>query len=214
MLVFGHTGITLGAAVLLAGVVSGSRFSKATEKEAVESSRRFSQIVPTLRKSPSHKASWLTSLVTRIDIRLLLVGSLLPDIIDKPVGQFFFRETFSNGRIFCHTLLFLVVVTIAGIYLYRRYSKTWLIAFSFGTLTHLILDQMWRTPQTLFWPLLGLTFERADITNWIPNIFHALLTDPVVYLPELVGAVILTWFVLVLVRRRQFYTFVKNGQVL
>ena len=149
----------------------------------------------------------------RVGIRFILVGSLLPDIIDKPVGQFFFGGTFSNGRIFCHTLLFLILVTVAGIYLYNHYNKTWLLAFSFGTMTHLIFDQMWRIPQTLFWPLLGFTFERIDISNWTPDIFHALLTDPVVYLPELVGAIILIWFVWLLLRSRKIYSFAKYGQV-
>jgi len=162
---------------------------------------------------PKCKASWLTYLSSRIDIRLLLIGSLLPDIIDKPVGHFFFRETFSSGRIFCHTLLFLILVAVSGIYLYRRYSKTWLLTLSFGTFTHLIFDQMWFSPRTLFWPLLGLSFERSDISNWIPNIFHALLTDPAVYLPELAGAVILIWFTWLLFRRREIFSFIKHGQV-
>ncbi|MFC1904416.1 metal-dependent hydrolase [Chloroflexota bacterium] len=206
MLVFGHTGITLGAAALVASTLGSSRLSKTTRNKAVKSSPHYSQVVQNC------KASWLTYLGSRIDIRLLLVGSILPDIIDKPIGQFFFRETFSNGRIFCHTLLFLILVTFAGIYLYGRYSKTWLIAFSFGTLTHLIFDQMWRTPRTLFWPLLGLTFEREDISNWILNIFHALFTNLGVYIPELVGAVIIIWFAWLLLCRGEIYSFIKYGQ--
>ena len=207
MLVLGHTGITLGAATLLAGVLGNSRCHETTRNEAIESTTHHPQVIP------NRKALWLTLLASRIDIRLLLVGSLLPDIIDKPVGQFFFRETFSNGRIICHTLLFLILVTIAGIYLYRRHSKSWLLPFSFGTFTHLIFDQMWLTPHTLFWPLLGLTFERSDISNWMPNIFRALLTDPVVYIPELVGVVILTCFAWWLFRRGNIHLFIKYGQV-
>jgi len=207
MLVFGHTGITLGAAALLAEVLANSRSSKATENEAEEPPSHHTQV------APRRKASWLTYLGSRIDIRLLLIGSLLPDIIDKPVGTFFFSETISSGRIFCHTLLFLILVAVSGIYLYKRYSKNWLLVFSFGTFTHLIFDQMWRTPRTLFWPLLGLAFERADISNWIPNIFHALLTDPVVYLPELVGAAILIWFTWLLFRRQKIFSFIKYGRV-
>ena len=207
MLVFGHAGITLGAAAFLAGVLENRRLSKTMGNEAEETPSHHSQV------APRRKTSWLTYLGSRIDIRLLLIGSLLPDIIDKPVGTFFFRETLSSGRIFCHTLLFLILVTVSGIYLYRRYSKTWLLTLSFGTFTHLIFDQMWCTPRTLFWPLLGLAFERADISNWIPNIFHALLTDPVVYLPELVGAVILIWFTWLLFRRQKICSFIKHGQI-
>ncbi len=207
MLVFGHMGITLGSATLLAGVLRNSRYRETTRNKAIESSSHHSQVVPNC------KALWFTPLGSRTDIRLLLIGSLLPDIIDKPVGYFFFREIFSNGRIFCHTLLFLILVTTAGIYLYRYHHKTWLLPFSFGTLTHLIFDQMWLTPRTLFWPLLGFTFERLDSSNWIPNIFHALLTNPMVYIPELVGAVILGWFAWLLFRRGEIHLFIKYGQV-
>lgn len=207
MLALGHAGITLGAAALLAEVLANSRSSKTIVNEAEAPPSHHSQV------APRHKASWLTYLSSRIDIRLLLIGSLLPDIIDKPVGTFFFRETLSNGRIFCHTLLFFILVTVSGIYLYRRYSKTWLLVFSFGTFTHLIFDQMWCTPRTLFWPLFGLSFERTDVSNWIPNIFHALLTNPVVYLPELVGAAILIWFTCLLFRRQKICSLIKHGQI-
>jgi hypothetical protein len=36
------------------------------------------------------------------DIRLLILGSLLPDLIDKPLGHIILPE--NNGRIFAHTL--------------------------------------------------------------------------------------------------------------
>ena len=199
MLIFGHTGITLGAAMLLNG--------------ALRERHRSSQEVSASSEARSDKASWLTSLGSYIDIRLLLIGSLLPDIIDKPVGQFFFRETFSHGRIFSHTLLFLILITLAGFYLYQRRNKGWLLVLSFGTFTHLILDQMWRAPQVLFWPLLGFAFERADLTDWASNIFRALLANPGVYVPELVGAAVLLWFGLVLVRRRTVCAFIRYGRV-
>jgi len=189
MLVFGHTGITLSATALLVNTLGNSRLSQTTSDDTTESSPSHSKAIP------NRKVSWLTYLGSRVDIRLLLVGSFLPDIIDKPVGQFFFRETFNNRRIFSHTLLFLVLITVPGIYLYRHYDKTWGLTFSFGTFTHLIFDQMLLTPRTLFWPLPGLAFERADISNWMPDKFHALLTDPIVYVPEPVGAIILIWFV-------------------
>lgn len=213
MLVFGHAGITLGTAVLLTGAVANSRFSKAMEKEVAEPCQHSSQVVPTMSDSPSCKTSWLISLTGYIDIRLLLIASLLPDIIDKPLGCFFFRETFTNGRIFCHTLLFLILITAAGFYLYKHHSKTWLLTLSFGTLTHLIFDQMWRTPQTLLWPLYGLTFGKIDITNLIPKMLYALITDPEVYVPELVGAAIITWFAWILLRERKTLFFIKYGRI-
>ena len=119
MLVFGHTGITLGAAVLLANLIPNRRFSQTAGNETVSPSTRSSNEPQAAGETSRRKNSWFASLGRRINIRLILVGSLLPDIIDKPVGMVFFRESFSNGRIFCHTLLFLIIIMIAGLYLYR-----------------------------------------------------------------------------------------------
>lgn len=183
MLLFAHTGITLGAAALIS------------------------------RTLGSNKKSWIASAGDYLDVRLLMIGSLLPDIIDKPIGQLLFRETLSNGRIFSHTILFLVLIIVVGLYLHQRHRKSWLLVLSFGAFTHLILDQMWRTPQTLFWPLFGFAFDRINLTEWLPNIFNRLLTDPELYIPELAGIAIILWFGIMLVFRKKTYTFIRHGQV-
>ena len=206
MLIFGHTGVTLGVALLLNGALARSYSLPTKENKS--------------SKHPEHSARAgvrllsFTSLGNRLDIRLLLIGSLLPDIIDKPLGQFFFRETFNNGRIFCHTLLFLILITLAGYYLYRNRRKAWLLVLSFGTFIHLIQDQMWLAHETLLWPIYGLAFEKIDLTRWTQNILYVLRTDPGTYVPEIVGAMILVAFVAMLVRRKRVYPFIKNGQVL
>ena len=188
MLVFGHAGITLGAATLIAGAMKYKR------------------------EPETGKISWFTSLSSYIDIRILLVGSLLPDIIDKPVGQYILRETFSYGRLFAHSLLFLIVVTAAGFYLYQRHKQVWLLTLSFGIFTHLILDSMWTTPRTLFWPFLGFTFDRAELTDWFLNIWHGLLTYPEVYIPELIGLLVILWFGILLIFRKRVGSFLKHGK--
>ena len=212
MFLFGHAGITLGAAALLANTFPKCCFSKTAGNEATEASSRSSKVTRTLSNLPGYKASWFASLGNCIDIRLLLIGSLLPDIIDKPIGTLLFRETFSSGRIFFHTLFTAILITLAGLYIYKRNRKTSLLAISFGTFTHLIFDQMWRTPRTLFWPIYGMAFDRADITDWIWNLLHVVGTDPQYYIPELVGAAILVWFTVVLVRKQKIVYFLKCGR--
>jgi len=213
MLIFGHTGITLAAAVLLNGTLAKAH----TLTSRVDRLRGQPQASPRMpsRQNSSDVGimSWLTSLANLIDVRLLLIGSLLPDIVDKPVGMFFFRDTFSSGRIFCHTLLFLIVITLGGLYLYWSRNKTWLLVLSFGTFTHLILDLMWLTPRTLLWPLYGFSFEKTNLTSWIQDMFHILLTRPTVCTPELVGAAIVIWFASLLVRKGKLYTFIRNGRL-
>lgn len=209
MLALGHSGLTLGAAVLLAEALRDKRLSQANPNRARESASPSSPVAST----PGNKISWLDALATSLDIRLLLIGSLLPDIIDKLVGQVFFRETFSNGRIFSHTLLFLILLTVVGLYFYRCQSQTWLLALAFGTLTHLIFDQMWHVPQTLFWPLFGLALVKIDLSRWIPGMFSALFTEPTVYVPELAGGAILIWFALTLLQRKKIYAFIRYGRI-
>lgn len=184
MFIFGHTGITLGVASLAANLLPGDR-----------------------------KISWFAALGSRLDIRWLLAGSLLPDIIDKPLGIYIFTDALSNGRIFSHTILFLLVVALAGIFMFRSLGKTQLLAVSFGVLTHLIFDQMWLAPRTLFWPVSGLAFDKEGTTDWIVRILQRLAIDPAVYIPECVGAVVLIIFTITLVKKREFFRFLKHGQV-
>lgn len=142
----------------------------------------------------------------------MLLGSLLPDLIDKPIGIYLFRATFESGRIFCHTLLFTILLALIGFYLYQRSGKTWLLALSFGTFTHLVLDQMWLYPHTLLWPTLGFIFDKTYPENWLEDIFYGLMVEPVVFVSELVGAAILIWFALALLRRKKLLAFIKYGQ--
>ena len=55
---------------------------------------------------------------TRRDLFLLVVGSLLPDIIDKPLGLILYHG-FGNGRLYAHTLLFNVSMLLI-ILIFRR----------------------------------------------------------------------------------------------
>jgi len=214
MLILGHTGITLGVGVLLNGALIKSGLLPISENNPSEGQRDSAQTPQGQGTSPSGRWSWLTSLGKRIDIRILLVGSLLPDIIDKPVGQLWLRETLNNGRIFCHTLLFLIIITLIGVYLYRTRHRNWLMVLSGGVFTHLIFDEMWLTLKTLFWPLYGLAFERLeDLTYWLSGVWYRLVTEPAVYIPEIIGVVILVWFTVALVKRRKLYSFLTSGQV-
>jgi hypothetical protein len=193
MLLLGHVGITLGAAVLLSSIIGNQDLPCTRENEVQKSSSRLSNIVQINSDSQDHKKSWLSSLITHLDIKPLIIGSLLPDIIDKPIGLYFLRKTFSSGRIFGHTLLFSTLATLAGIYSYRRYRKTQPLILSFGTITHLILDVMWHSPKTLFWPMKGHKFEKEDTSHWIERMFRKLRTESKIYVPELIGAVVLAW---------------------
>ena len=210
MLVFGHAGITLGAVTLINGIATGV----ISKRE-----RGYPELEPadiTLGKSfPSGLFSWFSRLSRRLDLRILLVGALLPDIIDKPLGHVFFREYLSSGRTFAHTLIFAVLITLGGLIIRYRTGKNWMLVLSLGTFIHLILDEMWLSQwhSTILWPLYGLEFPKADITDWTGNIWYTLLHEPSVYIPEIIGGVVIILFLWILLRNAKFTGFLKRGRL-
>lgn len=151
----------------------------------------------------------------RMDLRVLVVGAMLPDIVDKPLGQVILRDSVNNGRIFCHTLLFLIIITLVGLYLYRSRGRLWMLTLSFGTLVHLILDEMWLMPRTVLWPLYGWSFPKSELTvaEWTQALWEALFTDPVVYIAEIIGLIVLVCFAVVLLRKKKVRAFLRQGRV-
>ena len=138
-----------------------------------------------------------------------MVGSLVPDIIDKPISVFLT----GNGRAYAHTLALTVLVFIAAMIMYLRQRKTWLIAISGGMFTHLILDSMWLNPKTLLWPLYGRILPTAARINPLPTWLSALHTNTEVYVGEAVGFVVVLLFVLTLFRNGKFVSFLTRGKL-
>jgi hypothetical protein len=105
----------------------------------------------------------------KLPVRWVLVGTMLPDIIDKPIFFALSRCCSEDGweagkRGFAHTLVFLVLLAAAS---QARKSKA-LWALTAGTATHLALDVISKSTQgsatalgslrVLFWPLAGWSF--------------------------------------------------------
>jgi inner membrane protein len=132
----------------------------------------------------------------RADLLFVAIGSMLPDIIDKPVGEIVYG-TPSMGRIFAHTLLFLLL--LAGAALCTRDLR--LASLCGGVLVHLSLDFMWNSPVILFWPMLGgfPTAPYLDTLSYLQMLLLG-LGRPIVLLPELLG---LAYFIFLAVEKRQ-----------
>ena len=148
-----------------------------------------------------------------LDYRLVFLGSILPDLIDKPLGGLVFREALGSGRIYGHTLLFLLILFGAGIFFWSNYRKPWLLVLAGGVFFHQLLDGMWRVPQTMFWPALGWTFPKEAPEGWLLMWLKNLTTNPSFYLPELIGLLILISFGIELVYRGKLRRFIKTGRI-
>ncbi len=97
-----------------------------------------------------------------IDYRLVALGGLVPDLIDKPLSWVLFPGTFPDSHIYGHTLLLPLVLIIAGL-ITARSGDLRLLALGFGCLTHPLVDPVILYPRTLFWPLLGTDFPEPEI---------------------------------------------------
>jgi membrane-bound metal-dependent hydrolase YbcI (DUF457 family) len=125
-----------------------------------------------------------------VDLLFLAIGSMLPDLIDKPLGWMIYG-TPNMGRIFAHTLLFLLI--LAALALYSKDIR--IISLAAGVSIHLLLDFMWLSQVILFWPILG-SFPQApymDALSYMEMLLLA-LRKPWVLVPECLGLAYLIYF--------------------
>ena len=86
-----------------------------------------------------------------LDYRLLVVGALLPDLVDAPFG----------GARVAHTLVASVAVLAVVMLATRghRDARRRLLALPIGMFLHLLVDGMWARTATFWWPFFGGTFD-------------------------------------------------------
>jgi hypothetical protein len=130
----------------------------------------------------------------RMDVRLLIVGALLPGLIDAPVGVLWF-ESFRAVQLFGHSLVFAALVMTVIVVRTRRGRprKRWM-PLAIGMLVHLILDGMWAHPETLFWPFLGFRFSPGGFDT-IGALVVGTLSDWKAWAREGAGVVYLTYLI-------------------
>ena len=177
MLLLGHIGITLGAALIVNGIFTRKNYvnGKISIKYNQDSKGLQKQFSDNSTLTPER--SWLTRLSDRIDIRLLLFGSLIPDIIDKPL----FLLGVADGRFFSHNILF-VLISFLIIHLFTRGNKSVSLPFLSGLASHIILDLPF---VPLFYPFISYNFYYIEepLIYWIRKLW----TDPLVLVTEIAG---------------------------
>ncbi len=182
LFVFGHVGLTIGAAY--ASRAAASRW----RKHAVAFS---------------------------MDFRLVVVGSMAPDLIDKPLGLWIAPDLVDNSlRSVAHTLVFAVSLLSLGLTIWALERGPKLALAAVSRAGHIVLDRTWRTASVLFWPFLGWDFgvTYPPVSEWASKlVFDALrfFTD----FPELVGFVIIVAVAARLVYTKSTRRFLRGGVV-
>jgi inner membrane protein len=128
----------------------------------------------------------------RIDYRFILLGAVLPDLVDGSLGLFVFDGP--QGRWVAHSLVAVIAIAVAIILLLSGERRLAVFGLAVGWLLHLVADGMWQAPFTFFWPAFGLEFSDVprEPYSW------DLLTNPLdhwtTWGAELIGLAILFWF--------------------
>ncbi len=192
MLFFGHLGITAAVTKII---------DITFPAEAADSDngirRKIVSMVSKFRKADGS-----------IDYRMVIIGSMLPDIIDKPLALVMDNSVYFSGRGICHGLLFNLLLLTGGII----FRKAWLRVIWFGSLIHLLLDSIWRAPVTLFWPLYGW-FPPTVYDTWLEDMLRGLMTKPVVFILEMTGLSLVTYIAYRVIRSNGVKNLIKHGRI-
>lgn len=147
----------------------------------------------------------------RIDYRFILLGAVLPDLVDGFLGLFLFDGP--AGRWAAHSILAVVAVSIAIILGLRGETRLAVFGVGVGWLVHLVADGMWNAPETFFWPAFGGEFSTSPRAPYSWDLLLEPLAHPGTWGAEALGAAILAWFWVAFEFSRddRFRLFLKDG---
>jgi hypothetical protein len=129
----------------------------------------------------------------RVDVRLLVLGAALPDLIDLPIGTLIFADTFSRGELWAHSLIIPSLYMSAVLLTTRRgRRRRALMAVGIGWLLHLLIDGMWLDQDVFLWPFFGWEMTPGPAPFW-PLAWERALSDPWRWVTEAIGAGYLVW---------------------
>lgn len=191
MLIFGHLGTTLGTAKLLEGI----------------------------------------SFEVPIDYRLVMLGAMLPDIIDKPLVLMTTYKPVGSARLAAHSLIFIIALFLAGHICSLLFNKRGLLIIAYGSFAHIVEDMIWRDPKVFFWPYYNWLIGRIKVSRPVISSGYLesrvkiitasmskidllqILKKPSVFIPEIIGGIILLYFIAALIANKKVGCFLKTGRL-
>ena len=129
---------------------------------------------------------------SRIDYRFILLGAVLPDVVDAFLELTVFDGT--TGRWIAHSLLAVVVEAILILLLFRGERRLAVFGLAVGWLLHLVCDGMWRAPRTFLWPLFGTKFASTPVEPYSWDLFAHPLAHLGTWGGDVIGIGLLAWF--------------------
>ena len=122
-----------------------------------------------VRKAGRGHAPGSVLMMGRIDYRAVAFGSLLPDLVDKPLIWFILRDSDFGGHHAGHSLLFSLAVLALGLAAAARGDNRALL-IAFGAVTHVAYDSLTHVPWSLLYPFVELDVPHNGILLRAANI--------------------------------------------
>jgi hypothetical protein len=114
-----------------------------------------------------------------LDYRILVLGLLLPDLVDGVLGNAGAAHSVVGSVV---VLVVIMLVTIG-----RRHLRRRLLALPIGMMTHLVLDGAWAVEGAIGWPFFGVDGADTQIPSFERPLWLTLSM-------EVVGLGCLVWF--------------------
>lgn len=132
------------------------------------------------------------TVVPWVDYRLLLVASLVPDLIDKPIGYLLGVQPFLGGTHYGHSLWLLVIMLMIAFIQWYYWNNRTVLIFVIGTLSHDMLDIV------------------SHHKDWMDR---ALFDFQRLLILEVIGGCILIYFFCSLALANKVEAFIKKGEL-
>jgi LexA-binding, inner membrane-associated putative hydrolase len=140
--------------------------------------------------------TWLFRWIFRdpkVDMRFLLLGAVIADLIDMPIGTLILADRYSTGELWAHSLLIPSLYMAIVLLVTRRGRKRRaFMAIGVAWLFHLLLDGMWTDPDVFLWPFFGWEISPGQAPYW-PMAWERALSDPWRWVLDAVGGAYLIW---------------------
>lgn len=149
-----------------------------------------------------------------VDLRLLALAAMGPDLLDKPLATLYFYRRFHSAVLFAHTLIFNILLAL--LFFRRKRWRPYLIAF----VGHLALDRIWFFHDTFYWPFRGWRFtvwrKQGSEQDGIGKAYwYAFTRRPELWRWEVGGILAGLWFIYRnrLYRPRRLLELLKTGHL-
>ena len=139
----------------------------------------------------------------KVEVRWVILFSLLADLVDKPIGLLLLRDSFNSGRIYGHSLLINLVLTFVLVLLHKP------LIYSLALWLHQFCDLKWTRPWVALWPFAGpLTYRDFPLNEWV-----IASLNPYHVVAEVVGSAVVVCFLFRkgLLDRRRLLCWMRTG---